>query len=333
MHENTEQKIYINATGQYLPNIKVLSSELDLKLGLKPGTCEKTTGIKLRHFAGEESASDMAIKAIESALEKSTITKDEIDCIIAASGTMEQAIPYNGAHIAAKLKSSSNIPAFDINMTCLGSLMAIDVATQLIQQGGYKNIVIVASEIASVGLDYNDIKIAGNFGDGSGAIILSTTKPENKQKILARAFNTYPEGLTHCVIPGGGTKLHPSKTDKPYNELCYFQMNGKKAYQLVRSILPKFIEQLLSSVNLSVSDIDWIIPHQASSAALKLLPKILKIDSNKFIDIIATHGNQISASLLITLDHAITNKLKSGDKIMLLGSGAGLSVGAMIIEY
>ena len=155
------KNVQIIGTGIAIPARLVLSSEIDQQQGLKVGTTEKLTGITLRHYATTESATDLAVIAIEQALQLSTIPLEKIDCLISASGTLEQAIPCNAAKIHRRLNLTRPIPAFDINMTCLSSLMAMDLAATMIASGQYENILVASADIASVGIDWSDRETGG----------------------------------------------------------------------------------------------------------------------------------------------------------------------------
>lgn len=327
------KRIKIKGTGNYLPQRLVTSAAMDAKMGYPIGFTEKISGVSERYYAESETASEMACHAIQEALAAASMNIEAIDCIIASSGTMEQALPCNAVKISQLLKSTKPIPAFDINMTCLGTLMALDVAADLIKAGSYKTILIVASEVASVGLDWKNVKTAGNFGDGAAAIILQQDEFES-QTILGSKFETYPEGGDYCQIKGGGTRLHPIKIKDDYMQLCMFEMHGKKLYKLAADILPGFAARLLEKVNLTVEQIDWFVPHQASEMGLLHMQKKLGIASEKMINIIKNHGNQISASIPTALQALIKSKqIKKGHKILLLGTGAGLSLGGLILEW
>ncbi len=321
--------INIVGIGKVLPNNEVTSLSLDAKLGLDSGTVEKLTGLKKRYFVDDTSNSQTLVyDAVSQALTHAQLNIDDIDCIINSSATMEQAIPYNGASTHKLLNPSRPIPSFDINMTCLSTLRAFDIASKLFQS--YKNILIVSCDIASIGLDWSDIRTAGIFGDGACAMIVT---PSNTGGILVSNFETHSSGYEYCMIRGGGSKCNPNNYNGDYKKMSYFEMKGKNLYKLSSKILPLFIEKTLKSKGLKLDDIDWVVPHQASQSALNHIVKILKLDKEKFIDIFATHGNQVSSSIpsaMHTLMH--TKKLISGQKVMLVGTSAGVGLGLVVWE-
>ncbi len=319
----------IAGIGKALPRNEVSSLSIDSKLGLGSGTVEKLTGLQRRYFLDETGTSlELVFDAITEALEHAQLTIDDIDCIINSSATMEQAIPYNGASTHKLLQPSRPIPSFDINMTCLSTLRAFDIASKLFDS--YKNILIVSCDIASIGLDWSNIRTAGIFGDGACAMVVTSSKSGG---ILVSNFETHSDGYEYCMIRGGGSKCNPNNYSGDYKNMSNFEMNGKNLYKLSSKILPPFIEKTLRSKGLRLDDMDWIVPHQASQSALNHIVKMLDIDKEKFIDIFKTHGNQVSSSIpsaLHTLIH--TKKLKSGQKVMIIGTSAGVGLGLVVWE-
>ncbi|WP_354624879.1 3-oxoacyl-[acyl-carrier-protein] synthase III C-terminal domain-containing protein [Psychromonas sp. MME2] len=324
----------ILGSGVYLPPLQVSSEELDKKHGLKKGTIVKRTGVSYRHFAQIETASVMAVEALNQASIDANISLSDIDCLIAASGTMERAIPCNAANILAELNLLEPITGFDVNATCLSGLLAMDLASSLLLTKQYKCIAVVSSDLASPALNWEDIECAGLFGDGAAALILTSPslESETNQTILASQFKTYPVGLNLCQVRGGGSLNHPSKINEDYTPYCYFEMQGKELYRTVVSVIGPFLDELFAKTELTLADIDWLIPHQASGLAMKHLFKKLGIKPEKVINLLHDRGNQISVSLPSGL-HELrqSGKAKFGDKVLMLGTSAGLSIGGVIL--
>jgi len=322
----------VKGSAVYLPEQCVTSRTLDKQQGYVDGIIESKTGVVKRFYATHETASFMAHKAIVDALQDANMQLENMDCLIAASGTMEQAIPCNAAKILAQFKNNLSLAAFDVNMTCLSGLMALDLASSMLATGQYKNIVIVSSEIASVGLDWKDAEVGGLFGDGAVALVVSLGESKNTQ-VLASLFRTFPAGVELCEIRGGGSLYHPSKIEGDYRELGLFKMQGKALYRETTKIIAGFIDELLLQSNLKLQDIDWVVPHQASGLALTHLVKKLQIDPDKVVNLLADRGNQIAASIPSALHELLTTKpVKSGDIVLLIGTSAGLSLGAMVLK-
>ena len=322
------KSVNIVGTGKALPKNEVTASMVDEMCHFEEGRTFKITGLEKRHFLKDESAESLMGEAIEQALARANMQVDDIDCIISAFAVSQQAIPYNGAWVHGILKPTRNIASFDINMTCLSALRAFDVASNLLES--YPTILIVTCDIASVGLDWSDIRTAGIFSDGASAMIL---KKSERGGIVVSNFETHSSGFDYCQIRGAGVKIPPSTYQGDYKEVGYFEMNGKKLFKLSSKILPTFIETTLASKGLTLDDIDWIVPHQASQASLSHIVRMLKVDKSKLIDIFRNHGNQIASSIPIALHELfMTKEVKSGQKVMLIGTSAGVGLGLVVWE-
>jgi 3-oxoacyl-[acyl-carrier-protein] synthase-3 len=325
--------IQILGTGASVPQKCVLSTDIDREMGYQCGYTEQVTGLPQRYCVEKETATDLACNAIRQAVTNADMDINDIDCIIAASGTMEQAIPYNAAFVHSQLAINKPIATFDINMTCLSSLSAISTAAAMLQANQYNRILIVSSDIASVGVDWSRIEIGGIFGDGAAAIVVcKSTSPG--QGILASLFETHSEGIEYCQIRGGGTRNHPKNIDSDYAQLGLFEMQGKQVYKLAARTLQPFLEKLLAKANITLEEIDWVVPHQASKAAIEHMTRALQLDPTRVINIFAEKGNQVAASLPTALHELIRSRpVKRGDKILLIGTSAGLGLGGVILEY
>ncbi|WP_133127785.1 beta-ketoacyl-ACP synthase III [Legionella nagasakiensis] len=324
--------VKITGMGQYLPLNKILSTELDAKLGLETGRVEKKSGLVSRRFAqAHETTSFMAAQAALVAVEQAGIALSKLDAIISACGASEQLLPCSAALIQKQLGlEQSGIPCFDVNSTCLSFLTALDTASYLIAGGRFNRVLIAASDIPSAGLNWQDMETCTIFGDGAAACILE--KSNGSSRILASHMNTYSSGVGFCQVEAGGTRIPPaSDYDKKHG---LFSMDGKKVFKLATHMVVELHEQLLAQTGITLSDIDWVVPHQASMLAMHHLRKRLDIPQEKFVDIYATHGNQMAASMPSAFYHLVqTKKIQRGQLVYLLGTGAGLSAAGMILEY
>ena len=153
-------------------------------------------------------------------------------------------------------------------------------------------------------------------------------------KILASRLKTYAEGAALCEIPAGGSRFHPRRINVPFEPLTSFSMQGKGVFRLAAKHLPALMDDLLQQAGLQLDQIDWVIPHQASQQAMQHAARRLCVSPQKLIDIFARHGNQVAASLPTALDIAVRDgRIQRGHTLMLIGTGAGLSLGGMILEY
>ena len=196
----------------------------------------------------------------------------------------------------------------------------------------FEHVVIFSSEKASLGLNWEHFESCTIFGDGAVAAVVGKSKGNETGKILASYMQTYSRGYEYCQVQGGGTKIHPRNIANvtPY---FLFEMNGKAALKVVVKEIDHFLETLFAQADLSMDDIDWVVPHQASKLSMQFLRKKLCIPKDKVIDILANHGNQVAASIPTALHEGVQDRIQRGDKVLLIGSSAGISLGGMILEY
>jgi 3-oxoacyl-[acyl-carrier-protein] synthase-3 len=335
-HIAPPRPVVILGTGHALPGRAVSSAELDARLGLPAGRVARVGGVRQRYFAGaDDNAARLGAKAGRAALDAAGLAIDEVDCVVAASGTMDQGMPSNAALLHRELGLSRfATPAFDVNASCLGFLAALDTLSWAIAAGRYRRVLIIASDIASCGLNWNSLEASAIFGDGAAAAVVGLGAPGQGARILAADLATLSEGADLCQIPAGGSRHHPTRVERDFAPLTRFEMDGKGVFKLAAAHLPDFLERLLARAGLTRAQLDWIVPHQASHLALAHLTKRLGFAKDKVIDIFAEHGNQVAASLPTALDIAIRDgRIQRGQKLLLLGTGAGLSMGGAVLEY
>jgi len=329
------RQLALLGSGHALPSQRVSSVELDQRLGLAAGTVERMGGVRSRAFASlEETAASLATRAAQQALQAAGLNAAQLDCVVAASGTMDQGMPCNAALIHRELGlAASGIPAFDINASCLGFIAALDQLSWPLAAGRYRHVLLVCADLASCGLDWRQLDSAAIFGDGAAAVVLGRPGCGAGLRILASRLRTYSSGADFCQIPAGGSRHHPSRVGESFLPLTHFAMQGKAVYRLASTHLPGFLDELLDEARLRREQIDWVIPHQASRLAMDHLSRRLGFAPERVVDIFAEHGNQVAASLPTALDIARRDgRLQPGQRVLLLGTGAGLSLGGMLLE-
>lgn len=323
----------ILGVGRYLPKRVVTSAELEPRCGLSEGWIEQKQGVRERRWVEDETASFMGAEAAKEALADAGLAITDIDLILNASGTSEQAIPDGGPLLQLQLQQEwSGIPAFTVHATCLSFLLGMDVAASFIQSGRYRNILIVSSDITSCGLDFSHPESSTLFGDLAAAVVVGPT-PEGEASCLHKAsLKTYSAGAYHTQIPGGGTRRHPNFPEtRPEDNL--FHMEGPEVFKMAIKVAPPFLEDLRPGLTRGLGDINLVVPHQASKLALDA-HTMLGMPQDKVVRTIHKFGNTVAASIPGALYEAIkTGRMVRGDKILMLGTGAGLSIGGIILTY
>ncbi len=329
-----QRSVRILSTGKYLPKRQVTAEDLANTIGVSRDWIERKSGVLVRHFVEDETASQMGSYAAKEALTAANLLPQDIDCIVCANTVAEQGIPCTAVLIQQHLGlAASGIPAFDVNATCLSFLVALDLLSYLIDCERYSRVLIISSEISTIALDWSDHESCTLFGDGAVAVIVEKSSQESSAAILASRLETYSEGakLSQCL--GGGNKHHPKEyADHPDRFL--FKMDGRGVYRMASKILPEFLQRFFEPVGLSMADMKLVIPHQASLMAMRLIQKQLGISDDAWMVIAHNHGNTMAASIPMALHEAIQQgRLKRGDYALLLGTAAGLSIGGIALRY
>jgi 3-oxoacyl-[acyl-carrier-protein] synthase-3 len=223
--------------------------------------------------------------------------------------------------------------AFDVNATCLGFLAALDLIAQGLATQRYRTVLIVAAERPSVGLRQNDHSTSALFGDGAGAVVV-TASHMGQSAMLASHFQTFSDGAEFCQVRAGGSDLHPQMDQNAHLHGSYFEMSGRRIFRLAAEQMPKFLNALLARAQLEPRDIDVWVPHQASGHGVEHMRKLLDLPAERFVSTLETRGNQVAASLPIALHDGIrSGRIRTGNIVALIGTGAGLSLAGALLRY
>jgi 3-oxoacyl-[acyl-carrier-protein] synthase-3 len=319
--------------GRYLPKRIVPSSELEAMCGVPAGWVERRNGVRERRWVTDETSSFMSSQAAIEALDEAKLKPSQLDLIINASGTGEQAIPDTGVLIQRQLGlGNSGIPAMTVHTTCLSFVAAMDVASNFLNSGRYKNILIASADVASCGINPKEPESASLVGDAAAAVVVTKSDANDKSMIHHAHFKTYGDGAYLTTIMGGGSRLHP-RFDGHNPEDDLFHMDGPAVLRMVRGIAHEFLDELYPGLSKSLVDIDVVVPHQASKVGLMMLERF-GWPNNKIMTTIETLGNCVAASIPATLYQAVRDgNIQRGQKVLLVGTGAGLSIGGLVLTY
>ena len=316
----------ISGIGYYLPEYIETSEELAPKINKSIDWINTRTGVVERRVSDID-VDLMGAKASKLAL------KDEVpDLILNASGVGKQVIPDTSVFIQKEL-GFKGIPSFTVHSTCLSFLVAIHTAANFISQGSYKKILIVSADRGTRGRNFNEPESAALLGDAAAAVLVEKALDNEDSNMLDFTMNTYPEGSHLTEVRGGGTNLHPHDEETNFADNL-FSMNGPMIYKMARKTVYNQIQLDLKNNNLKVDDINLVIPHQASGLAIKAYSKYGGFKESKVVNILAKTGNCVAASLPLALAIAYEeNRIKRGDLIYFIGTGAGLSVASCLLRY
>ena len=308
----------IIGTGSYLPPKVVTNVDLEKTLDTSDEWITARTGIKERRIVTNESTCDLALEASKKALEMSEISPSEIDLIILATTTPDKIFPATATMLQDRL--GATCPAFDLQAVCAGFVFALTTAQQYIENGSAKNILVVGSEIMSKIVDWNDRSTAIIFGDGAGAVIVSSDNAT---------------GIKHSKLYSDGSymsSLHVN--NNRINELGTIEMAGNEVYKIAVKRLSDLAEKTLNECNMTSDDLTWMVPHQANIRIISAVAKRINLPMSKVILTLEKHGNTSAASIPLALDVAIRDgRIKKGDSLLFEGIGGGFSWGSVLVEY
>lgn len=285
-------------------------------------------GGRPRASAGE-TTSAMAAAAARDALNDAGWQAGDLDALIGASSVMEQPIPGTAALIGARL-GVRGAAGFDVNATCLSALVALDLAITGVAAGKWRRVLVAGADLPSRAIDPADSELAAIFGDGGAALAVG----EGAQQLLASRFETYGEYADLCALEAGGTRLDPRGDRDAFLQATRFRMAGPALYRATARVFPPFLDRLLAAAGVGTKDLDLVIPHQASRAALDHLRHVLGVEPRRVVDVFDTYGNQVASSLPHALHIArSTGRLGAGMTVLLVGSAAGISLGGLVIRW
>jgi 3-oxoacyl-[acyl-carrier-protein] synthase-3 len=326
--------VKIAGLGYCLPSRRVTSSELLTAWSVPAGLVEHAAGVYERRYATTETTASMAAAAAQQALDHAGIPLAAVDAMIGASTAPQQAIPCTAAFVQRALGApDGGSVCFDINATCLSFLVALQNAAHLVAGGVYRTVLIFSSELGSRFLNPQQPQSAILFGDAAAAAVLTRAEFYETSAIHHSRFATYSSGADYTEVLGGGTRHSPIDPETT-REMNLFNMNGPAVFRQAVRLLPPFVESVLDAAAWRREDIDCVVPHQASRHGLNLLTSRLGFRAEQVYSNLSHRGNCIAASIPLALAEAVEcGRVRRGDDVLLLGTGAGLTIGAIALTY
>lgn len=312
--------------GHHAPSAILSNEDLEKVLDTSDEWITTRTGMKRRHVsAPEEATSDLAMAAARAALDRAGLEPRDMDCYIVATVTPDYPFPATACIVASRL-GASNKPAFDIEIACSGFIYGLTVASSLIRAGVYKRIMLIGAETLTKIVNRMDRSTAVLFGDGAGAVILEASPVDSFLSSELGSDGSHPEVLR---VPAGGSRKPLTPTAYEAGEQ-YIYMEGREVFKFAVTKMIEATDSALQKANLQKSDVDWLIPHQANKRIIDSAAKYLHVPEEKVVVNIHEYGNTSAASIPIALSEAVQGgKIKSGDVIVFVGFGGGLSWGAV----
>lgn len=328
--------IRITGTGSALPEKIVTNFDMQEIVETSDEWIRERTGIAQRRISTGETVSDLAAKACQKALEMANVDAADVDMILVATCSPELLLPCCACQVQGMI-GATNAVAFDLNAACSGFLFALNTAYAYINMGMYKNALVVGSEVLSKILDWEDRSTCVLFGDGAGAAFIQKTDDdgicENGRRAGIESMVQGSDGVKGMVLSCGERPVSNPYVEK-IEQSPYVHMDGQEVYKFATRQVPNCIKAALDKENLTVDDIDMFVLHQANVRIIEAVSKRLKADISKFPMNLDRVGNMSSATIPVLLDELNRNgKIKSGDRLVLSGFGAGLTYGASVIVW
>lgn len=322
---------HITGWGMYAPEPVLTNEDIAKLVDTNDEWIRDRTGIRERHIAREqEFPSTLAVEASVKALQVANLAPTELDLIICSTSSPEYIFPATACIIQDQL-GATKAGAFDLLAACSGFIYATNMAAQAIRSGSIKSALVIGTETLSRFVNWKDRNTCILFGDGAGAFVLQASdKPGG---VLSAVMHSDGSGADLLTLPGGGAHF-PATEATIHDGKHFIQMDGKEVFRFATRVMGRATLESLELAGLTTDDVQWIIPHQANYRIIETAARYLKMPMDKFIVNVDRYGNTSTASIPIAAVEALEKEqIKSGDKLVFVGFGAGLTWGAMTVEW
>ncbi|GAB4063790.1 beta-ketoacyl-ACP synthase III [Uliginosibacterium sediminicola] len=316
----------IAGTGGYLPGAPVTNHDLIARgIDTSDEWIAERTGIRARHLSEEGlKTSDLAVAAARNALDMAGVAAADIDLLIVATTTPDMIFPSTACIVQNALGVAAGAVAFDVQAVCSGFAYALTIADKFIKSGSHKRALVIGAETLSRIVDWQDRGTCVLFGDGAGAVVLVA---DNQPGILATALHA--DGSQQPILNASGTITAGAIIGSPF-----LRMDGQAVFKLAVRVLGDVAQEVLAAANMSVAELDWLIPHQANIRIMNATAKRLGVPDEKVIVTVSQHGNTSAASVPLALDKAVREgRIQRGQSVLLQGVGGGFTWGAALLKF
>lgn len=323
--------VEIKGLGAYVPEKILTNFDLEKMVDTTDEWIRTRTGIRERRIAAKgQKSSDLGYEAAKEALQNANLQPSDIELIIVATITPDMFFPSTACQIQAKL--GANCGAFDLAAACSGFPYALATAEAFIRAGMYKNILVVGAEVLSGFIDWKDRATCVLFGDGAGAAVVSRLEPKG-HGVIASYLGSDGTQAEILKIPGGGSANPPSEQTLK-DGLHFLKMQGSEVFKVAVRTMDLAVKEVLKRANMTLDEIDFLIPHQANIRILQAVTERLQLPMEKVIINVDRYGNMSSASTVVALYDAVkSGKVKKGSKIVLVAFGGGLTWASNVIRW
>lgn len=326
------QKLHaaITAVGGFVPEYKLTNAELETMMDTTDEWIQTRTGIKERRILKGEGkgSSDMAVEAVKVLLEKRGIAPTEIDLVICATTTPDMQFPAT-ANVISDKAGLINAWGFDINAACSGFLYSLTVATQFIETGRHKKVIVIGVDKMSSIMNYEDRTTSIIFGDGAGAVLLEPTTEDFG--IIDSVLRSDGSGRAHLHQKAGGS-VKPASIETVMNKEHYVYQEGQYVFKFAVKNMADVAAEIMERNSLTADDVAWLVPHQANKRIITATADRMGLPYEKVMVNIEKYGNTTNGTLPLCL-WEWENQLRKGDNIVLAAFGGGFTWGATYIKW
>lgn len=326
----TRTRAAITAINGWVPPDLLTNAELEKMVDTTDEWIQSRTGIRERHILKGEGkgTSDMGAEAVKGLLKKRGIGPEEIDLLICGTVTGDHIFPATANIICDKV-GIKNAWSYDINAACSGFLFSLVTASQFIETGKYKKVVVVGADKMSAIIDYTDRTTCVLFGDGAGAVLLEPT--EEEYGVMDSILHSDGSGIKFLHQKAGGSVLPPSHetVDK---RLHYVFQDGQPVFKAAVVGMAEVSAAIMEKNHLSAGDVAWLVPHQANLRIIDATARRMGVGNEKVMINIERYGNTTSGTIPLCL-HDWEPQLKKGDNLILAAFGGGFTWGAVWVKW
>jgi 3-oxoacyl-[acyl-carrier-protein] synthase III len=319
-------KVRVASIAYYVPPRVETAAELAPRIGTTEDWIVSRTGVRERRIS-DEPVEVLGARAARAALLSGAVP----DLIVNASVSLRQLLPDTSVHFQREL-GLEGIPSFSVNASCLSFVAALHTASALVAAGAYRRVLVISAERGTFGRNLAEPESAALLGDGAAAAVLEPTPEGEASELVGWRMKTWPGGAELTEVRGYGQTHSPNDpATRPDHNV--FSMDGPGVYRMAIRRLPGLVRELLGDLGMAPTDVDWVVPHQASGPGLALVPR-LGFPAERIVNVVGQYGNCVAASIPMALAHlAGSGRLRRGQTVLLLGTAAGLSVAGAVLRW
>jgi 3-oxoacyl-[acyl-carrier-protein] synthase-3 len=322
---------HITGWGMAAPERVMTNDEIAKVVETNDTWIRERTGIRERRIARDDQfPSTLAVDASVKALRVANLRPTDLDLIICSTSSPEYIFPATACLIQDQL-GATKAGAFDLLAACSGFIYALNMGAQAIRSGSIKSALVIGSETLSRFVNWKDRNTCILFGDGAGAFVLQAS--DRPGGVLSAVMHSDGSGADLLTLAGGGSR-YPVNESTLANGKHYIEMDGKEVFRFATRVMASATQEVLACAGLTLDQVQWIVPHQANIRIIEAAARGLKLPMDRFIVNLERYGNTSTASIPIAMVEALEKgQIKPGEKVVMVGFGAGLTWGALAAEW